>query len=107
MIIHVSAEVLTTGLVIPSWNLNSTSSGIDPAVVNKVNKLITDTKCSLIAKTRWNRSTHYLSTQHLTTGFNLTLQSIMFFEEKTTKKRQKVAMIQSKLKHIEWKLSPQ
>ena len=36
MIIHVSTKVLTTGLVIPSGNLKSTSSGIDPVVINKL-----------------------------------------------------------------------
>ena len=36
MIIHDNTEVLTTGLVIPSGNKNSTSSGIDPVVVNKL-----------------------------------------------------------------------
>ena len=41
MIIHVSTEVLTTGLVITSWNENSTSSSIDPVVLNN---LILDTR---------------------------------------------------------------
>ena len=36
IIIHVNTEVLTTGQVIASGNKKSTSSGIDPVVVNKL-----------------------------------------------------------------------
>ena len=45
MITHVETEVQTTGLVIPSGNKNSTSSGIDPVFVNK---LIIDTRIEFL-----------------------------------------------------------
>ena len=38
-------KMLTTGLVIPSENKNFTSSGIDPAIVNK---LIIDTRMEFL-----------------------------------------------------------
>ena len=49
MLIHVNTEVLNTGLVIPSGNKNSTSSGIDPVVVNKL-IIETRTKFSIYAR---------------------------------------------------------
>ena len=45
MVTQVNTEVLTTGLVIPSGKYISTSSGINPVVVNK---LIKDTRTSIL-----------------------------------------------------------